>query len=203
VREPAELVAALACGAALLACAGGRPESGRTAARYPVDPRFEELRQTSFTPPPEARAGSDDTVPLRAADASESARHTALTMVQALLAADAAGLQQLFAERVVYGMEGVGRPRAEIVDRCIEETRALAYEPGLRPEHVVDVNAIEVQRADRFHTQVPLPPGVRRSDLLVTLPLRNAGTDHRPRIPCVTAVYVRPGEGSAIVALSR
>jgi hypothetical protein len=48
-----------------------------------------------------------------------------------------------------------------------------------------------------------MPPGVRASDLLVTLPPRSAGTDARPRIPCVTAVYVRAGDQVAIVGLMR
>ena len=124
-------------------------------------------------------------------------------MVRALLDSDASGLQRLLAKRVVYGLEGVGRPRAEVAERCVEETRALAYEPGMRAEDLIDFTAIEVQRVELFHTQTPLPPGVRGSDLLVTLPLHDAGTEHRPRIPCATAVYVRPGEQSAIVALSR
>ena len=171
--------------------------------RHAVDARFEELPQRGFTPAPEASTTSHDGVPLRADDASETARRTALAMVQALLDSDAAALQRLFAERVAYGLEGVGRPRAELVDRCIEESRALAYEPSLRPEQLIDVQAIEVQRADRFHSQLPMPPGVRASDLLVTLPPRSTGTDARPRIPCVTAVYVRPGDHVSIVGLTR
>jgi hypothetical protein len=185
------------------ACAGGAPTPQRPLVRHAVDTRFEELPQGGFTPTPDAAATSRDGLALRAADASETARRTALAMVQALLDSDAAALQRLFAERVAYGMEGVGRPRAELVDRCIEESRALAYEPSLRPEHLIDVQAIEVQRADRFHTQVPMPPGVRESDLLVSLPPRSAGTDARPRIPCVTAVYVRTGDQVAIVGLMR
>lgn len=203
MHQSPELVAAALGSALLLACASGPGEPGRAPARYALDPRFEERQQAGWSPLPEQDAQSGDSVALRSADASETARRTALAMVKALLDSDAAALQRLFAERVVYGMEGVGRPRAELVDRCIEETRALAYEPSLRPEHVVDVQAIEVQRADRFHTQIPLPPGVRPGDLLVTLPPRDTGTDQRPRIPCVTAVYVRPGEHGAIVALTR
>jgi hypothetical protein len=171
--------------------------------RHARDARFEEPQRTSFTPLPEPAAHSGDSVALQAADASETARRVALAMVQALLDSDAAALQRLFAERVVFGMEALGRPRAELVDRCIEETRSLAYGPGLTPEQIVDVRAIEVQRADRFHAQVPLPPGLQASDLLVTLPARNGGTDARSRVPCVTAVYVRAGERGAIVGLAR
>jgi hypothetical protein len=201
VRESAELVAAALLFAS--ACGSGALPPQRPLVRHAVDARFEERPQGGFTPAPEASATSRDGVALRAADASETARRMALAMVQALLDADAAALQRLLAERVAYGMEGVGRPRAELVDRCIDEARALAYEPSLRPEHLIDVQAIEVQRADRFHTQVPMPPGVHASDLLVTLPPRSAGTDARPRIPCVTAVYVRAGDRASIVGLAR
>ena len=175
----------------------------RAPARHALDARFAEPHRQSYTPPPQPSASSGDSIALRSADASETARRIALAMVHALLEADAAALQRLFAERVVFGLEAIGRPRAELVDRCIEETRSLAYEPDLSPEQVVDVRAIEVQRADRFHAQVPLPPGLRPSDLLVTLPPRNTGTEARSRVPCVTAVYVRAGERSAIVGLTR
>jgi hypothetical protein len=200
VRQSPELVAVALFAAS---CASGEPPPQRPLVRHALDARFEELPQGGFTPVPEASTANRDGVALRAADASETARRTALAMVQALLDSDAAALQRLFAERVAYGMEGVGRPRAELVDRCIEEARALAYEPNLRPEHLIDVQAIEVQRADRFHSQVPLPPGVDPGDLLVTLPPRSGGSDARPRIPCVTAVYVRAGDRVAIVGLTR
>jgi hypothetical protein len=204
-REPSELVAAVSCAAALVAgaCATAASEPARAPSRHALDARFEEPQRAVYTPPPEPTATSGDSIALRAADASEAARRVALAMVQALLESDAAALQRLFAERVVFGLEAVGRRRAELVDRCIEETRSLAYEPDLRPEQVVDVRAIEVQRADRFHAQVPLPPGLRPSDLLVTLPPRSNGTEARSRVPCVTAVYVRAGERTAIVGLTR
>jgi hypothetical protein len=201
-RQPSELVA-LSCGAALVAGACAAHPAGPAPARHALDARFEEPQRQSYTPRPEASANSGDSIALRSADASETARRVALAMVQALLEGDAAALQRLFAERVVFGLEAIGRPRAELVDRCIEETRSLAYEPDLTPEQVVDVRAIEVHRADRFHAQVPLPPGLRSSDLLVTLPPRNTGTEARSRVPCVTAVYVRAGEQSAIVGLTR
>ena len=124
-------------------------------------------------------------------------------MVQALLDADAPALQQLFAEQVVFGLEGSGRPRAELVDRCIEETRALAYEPNLSADRVVDINAIEVRRADHYHAQVPLPPGIESGDLLVSLPPRSAEPESRARVPCLSSVYVRVGRETKIVGLTR
>ena len=170
------------------------------------DTRFVEREREDYAPSPETAAHTA-TVPggtgLRADDASETARATALAMVQALLDADAPALQRLFAERVVFGMEGFGRPRAELVDRCVEETRALAFEPDLRPDSVVDVNAIEVRTAEQFHERVALPPGIKPSDLLVTLPPRNLGQGPRSRIACVGTVYVRVGARTEIVGMLR
>lgn len=142
---------------------------------------------------------------MRAQSADEAARRAALDMLRALLAADSVALQSSFAERVVFGMEGFGRPRTEIVDRCLDETRSLAYEPDLRPEDVVDMSAIEVRPAAQAHERSALPPGIEPSDLLVTLPPRDHGTGSRTRsrIACIGSLYVRVGTRAQIVGMLR
>src|SRR5262245_6036438 len=135
--------------AALLgACATSAPPTGARMTRGAFDSRFEERDRATATPLPGAQTSTGDGVAIKTTGRGESARAAALAMVQALLEGDAPGLQQLFAEQVVFGLEGSGRPRAELVERCIEETRALAYEPNLSADRVVDVNAIEVRPPD-------------------------------------------------------
>jgi hypothetical protein len=183
-------------------CGGRAPaQTGETAPAG--DSRFAERDRDSYTPPPGTLPHPPDAAALRAADPGSAARQVALRLVQALLDSDAATLQLLFAERVVFGMEGFGRPRGELVDRCIEETRPLSYEPDLRPADVVDVAAIEVRRAEHLQERAALPPGIRPGDLLVTLPPRNTGTRARARLACAGAVYVRLGARAQVVGVAR
>jgi len=189
--------------AALCACAcAGSPRARAHELGPAHDSRFVEHERAAASPLPEP-ARSGDAAAIKTTGLGESARAAALAMVRALLESDAAALQLLFAEQVVFGLEGTGRPRAELVERCMEETRALAYEPHHRTDRVVDVNAIEVRRADHYHNQVPLPPGIRPDDLLVTLPPRQLEPETRPRVPCLSSVYVRVGRQTHIVGLTR
>jgi hypothetical protein len=110
----------------------------------------------------------------------------------------------LFAERVVFVLSGTAQARSELIERCLRDTGALQYEPDLRVESVVDLGAIEVRRADRQHADVPLPPGIRPSDLVVTLPPpQGASAESLRRMPCLSGVYVRPGAHGAIVGVTR
>jgi hypothetical protein len=133
----------------------------------------------------------------------EQARSTALAMVEALLEADSASLQALFAERLVYVMEGVERSSAELIARCMQEARALSYEPGLTLSSVVSPQAIAVRRADAYHARVPMPPGISPNDWVVTLPPSDSGNETTRRVLCLHTLYVRPGPHSLIVGVAR
>src|SRR5262249_45106239 len=134
------------------------------------DERFGERQRGVHTPQPELRGRTGDSVAVAVSGGEEQARSTAVNMVQALLDADAPALEELFAERVVFVMSATAQTRSDLIERCLHEARALQYEPGLRIEAVVDLSAIEVRRADRQRADVPLTPGIRPSDLLVSLP---------------------------------
>jgi hypothetical protein len=168
------------------------------------DERFEGWQPAPYTPQPALRAQSGDSVALSASGGEEQARSAAVSLVQAMLDADAPALNGLFAERVIFVVSSTAQPRAELIERCLHEARALQYEPDVRIEAVVDASAIEVRRADRQHGDVPLPPGIRASDLLVTLPPpRAASPESLRRIPCLSGVFVRPGAHGSIVGVMR
>ena len=105
---------------------------------------------------------------------------------------------------MIFVLSGTAQARSDLIERCLHDARALQYEPDARIDAVVDVPAIEVHRADRQQGDVPLPPGIRPSDLLVTLPPpRGANSETLRRIPCLSGVYVRPGAHDAIVGVTR
>jgi hypothetical protein len=195
----------LICGVLLAACASRAPETRLTAehAGY-ADERFGAWERGSYTPAPVQQAQSGDSVAVAVSGGEEQARSAAVSMVQAMLDADAPALNGLFAERVIFVLSSTAQARAELIERCLREARTLQYEPDVRLEAVVDLSAIEVRRADRQQGDVPLAPGIRASDLLVTLPPpRGASPESLRRIPCLSGVYVRPGAHGSIVGLTR
>lgn len=168
------------------------------------DERFEAWERAAYTPEPVLQAHSGNGVALAVSGGEEQARSAAMSMVQAMLDADAPALNSLFAERVIFVLSSTAQARAELIERCLREARTLQYEPDVRIDAVVDLSAIEVRRADRLHADLPLPPGIRASDLLVTLPPpRGASPESLRRIPCLSGVYVRPGAHDAIVGVMR
>jgi hypothetical protein len=187
------------------ACGGGsvaRPLEAEHAGYG--DERFEARERAAYAPEPVLRAQSGDSVALAVSGGEEQARSTAVSMVQAMLDADAPALNGLFAERVIFVVSSSAQARSELIERCLREARTLQYEPDVRIEAVVDLSAIEVRRADRQHTDLPLPPGIRASDLAVTLPPpRAASPESLRRIPCLSGVYVRPGAHGSIVGVMR
>jgi hypothetical protein len=129
----------------------------------------------------------------------EQARRLALRMVEALIETDSATLSALFAERVVHLPEGRATPRHELIEQCLEKARALAYEPDLGAEDLIDLDAVH---AEPLHGEPP--PGLQPADLTVTLPLREGDTRQLARpIRCLSQLYVRPGPHPSIVGLGR
>jgi hypothetical protein len=190
---------------ALMGACGGqvRPRIEAEHAGY-ADARFEDWGRGVQTPAPVLRAHTGDSVSVAVSGGEEQARSAVVSMVQAMLDADAPALNGLFAERVIFVLSSTAQPRAELVERCLREARTLQYEPDVRLEAVVDLSAIEVRRADRQQSEVPLPPGIRASDLLVTLPPPRAASPETLRhIPCLSGVYVRPGAHGSIVGVTR
>jgi hypothetical protein len=156
-----------------------------------------------FAPRPGTSARAGDGVALAATGGEEQARSAAVSMVQALLDGDAPALGDLFAERVLLVLTGNTQARAELIERCVREARALQYEPDARVDAIVELSAIEVRRAG-LAGDATLPPAIRASDLLVTLPApRGANAETLHHIPCLTALYVRPGTRSTIVGITR
>lgn len=187
--------------AALAACASA-PEV-RAPRRAIGDRPFVERERSA--PVPAALVGSSrgDVVALEAENGHEPARQIALAFLRALLAADAIALQQVFAEEVAYGVELAARPRAELVERCIGEARALRYGADTSPDSVVDVDAIEVRPVANEDQQLARPPGILASDLIVTLPPHVVNAGSAARVPCLHSLYVRIGEPTRVVGLIR
>jgi hypothetical protein len=180
-----------------------RPPSVLPAAPHPSDAPFVEGEHLPYAPRPEPGRPGDDSAAIALTGGEEQARSTALAMVEAMLDADAATLHALFAERVVYVVEGVERPSAELIGHCLQEARSLAYEPGLHLSSVVSPKAIAVRRADAYHARLPMPSGISPNDWVVTLPPPSSGNETIRRVPCLRTLYVRPGPRSLIIGVVR
>ncbi len=203
VRGARWTLALLAAGPSAFGC-GSAPPTARAVASPSIAARpFEERDRRGPLPAAQLDPNAHDLVALEVETGREPARQTALAFLRALLAADAVGLQQVFAEEVAYGVESAARPRAELVERCIGEARALRYGADTSPESVVDVDSIEVRRVASEDQQMARPPGILASDLIVTLPPHVASAGNPARVPCLHSLYVRIGEPTRVVGLIR
>jgi hypothetical protein len=191
----------VACPVLALGCT--RPPNVVRSAPHPNDAPLIEREQLPYAPPSAPRGSTGDGVAIAVTGGEEQGRTIALAMVEALLEGDAASLQALFAERIVYVLEGVERSSAEPIARCMQEARSLAYEPGLRTSSVVSPQAIAVRRADAYHAHVPMPPGISPNDWVVTLPPTDSSNETSRRVLCLHTLYVRPGPHSLIVGVAR
>jgi hypothetical protein len=187
---------------ALAAC-GAPPQPGATSALPASDPPFVPHERSGSLERADLPAGTPGTAAAVLEPAREPARQVALAFARALLRADAVGLQQVLAELIAYGPEDAPRPRADLVERCVRETRSLTHAPEVPLERVIDLDAIEVRRAGTGDLRVPLPPGIQPSDLIVSLPPHIAAPGNPLRVPCLGSVYVRVGEPTRIVGLMR
>ena len=196
-------IAALASALALAACGGAaRPA---LQAPYPGfrDQRFVERSPAAYAPGPRPHAQSGGEVGLATSGAEEQARSTVARLLQALLDQDDAALYALLADRVVLVLSASMQARAEVIEDCLHDARALRYEPELHAQLLSELADLEVRSAARHHAGLPLPPGLLASDLVVLLPPPPSASEGLRRVPCLSGTYVRPGARASVVGLTR
>lgn len=165
-----------------------------------VDPRVEG----SYVPAPSATADTRQSmIALRSGGAQAQVRATALRFVKALVETDAAALAELLPVRVVLTLEGTQKPRDELIERCLKDTRALVYATERDPALLIDTGEMLIERADTHARSVPLPLGIDLADWTVTLPVRDAHDEAARRVPCITTLFVRTGPRHQIVGIAR
>jgi hypothetical protein len=186
--------------ATLLGCA---PSAAPPPVAAPAaDTRFTPVEREPYTPPPRRRGSTGRAQALIVGSGEAQARATAMAFVAALLDGDHGSVHGLLAPRVVHAVDGRQVTRADEVERCMGGADVLSYEPDLVVDDVIDVRAVEVERAGDYHAEMPIPVGIEPSDLVVTLPARRGSATHQ-RIPCLARIYVRTGSKPQIVALTR
>lgn len=186
--------------ALLVGCASTPPPP--TASSRASDPDFVATEREPFTPPPARGGQTGQSSALRVGSGEAQARAIALSFVRALIEGDRGTIHALLAERIVHAVDGRQVPRAAEVERCMGGADLLTYEPDLTVEDLVDVRGVQVERAEHYHAEMPIPVGIERSDLVVSLPPLRTGRSRR-RVPCLARVYVRTGTEARIVALTR
>ena len=186
------------CG--LLACSSAPPDPWPSRPAYLGDERVADQRDLGYTPGPQGRARTGEgTLALRSEGGQSQAHATALRFVAALVHADAAALAQLLAPRVTLTIDGTQKPREELIERCLKDTRALIYATEHDAAQLIDLEEMRVQRAG----SAPLAIGIDASDWIVTLPPRDTLDQPARRVPCIATLFVRTGPEDHIVGLAR
>jgi hypothetical protein len=162
----------------------------------------------AFVPPaptPQEPPPGTDTFALAAQGGDDQARRVVLALVQAMLERDVHALGSLFAERVTVVREGRRVARDDAARRCLRAGQRAAWQTETRAEDAVDMDSLEVRRADAVHATSGLPPGIRATDLFVEptlLPAFHAPGQRYART-CLDGIYVRAGHRPDIVGLER
>jgi hypothetical protein len=195
MRETAGIVLALL----VMGCAGTAP---RPVASLPATDRD----PLPFTPPPEPRGRTGETVALAAVGGEDQARRMLPELLVAVQAGDPRALETLLAEELVLlqNRDAVARPREAVVDRIVRATQRASMPPDAPVEELVDLASVRVSRAAQAFAGRGLPPGIRATDVVVEVPLLDAGRiilrmllgwHHEGRM------IVRPGRDARIVGL--
>ena len=202
VRDLYRLAVACAVSAGGCAHAGEDPWAGRP--RYLGDERVESSSDGSYAPPPAVAGDTRERVlSLQSGGAQVQVRATALRFVKALVEIDAVVLAELLPARVVLAIDGTQKPRDEVIERCLKDTRALVYATQHDPALLIDLDEMVIERADAHARSVPLPVGIDPADWSVTLPPRDALDEPARHVPCITTLYVRTGPRHQIVGIAR
>jgi hypothetical protein len=188
-----------ACGSAAAGERARAPERAPTLPSSDRDP-------LPYTPTPEASGHTDQTVALSVAGGEDQARRMLPALLTAVRDADERRLEQLLAEEVssAQNREGRGRPRSALIAHVLRYARRSVIQPDARVEDLVDLPNVRVSRAAQFWTGRDTPEGVHPTDLVVEVPLLQAG-----RAPLRTMLgwhlrghlVVRPGRDPRVVAL--
>jgi hypothetical protein len=133
----------------------------------------------------------------------EQVRNLGRALLQALVDHDAARLQDLFSERVIFVLEGTSKPRADLIGGCLKDARSISYGISVLPAALADLRAIDVSRADALYAQTGIPKGIRSDDLVVRFHAPQAQVETTRRITCLATLFVRPGASPSIVGIAR
>jgi len=185
------------------ACAARPQTSTISAPRSSSDTRYVEVEPLPYTPEATQAMQVGDSRGATISAPYEQLRNLGRALLQALVDNDVARLQDLFSERVIFVLEGTSKPRAELIDGCLKETRSISYGVSVQPAALADLRAIEVSRADALYAQTGMPRGIRNDDLVIRFHAPPAQVETARRITCLATLFVRPGASPSIVGIAR
>lgn len=197
--------------AALLTACGAPAPAGRASIEAADHDGFPATDRDPlpYTPAPVSEGVTTaGTVALAASGGEDQARRMLPALIRAVRDADERQLESLFAEEVAsvdnHPRGGGAQPRAPLVQRILVYARRSTLPPDATVEELVELSALEIHRAARYWAGRDMPEQVRATDLVVEVPIRDAG-----RVPLRTMLgwhlrghlVVRPGRDPRIVAL--
>lgn len=161
-----------------------------------------------YTPPPSTRSRPGQPVGLSASGGEDQARRLMPEFLRAVRAADEDRLMELLYDEVAHldrsRARRRARPRSSLVRRILLYARRHPLPTDVAVRDLVDLSQLEVRPARERWSDGNLPSPLRGTDLLVSMPVREAG-----RLPLRFmlgwglrgALVVRPGRPPRIVAL--
>ncbi|MFW6086802.1 MAG: hypothetical protein ACODAG_06320 [Myxococcota bacterium] len=167
---------ALVVAGALVACTLGCGGSPSAAEPTPPEASTEAPPATTWDPPPWVPPPEDDPRTGRVAGLSASGgfdqpRWLLVRLVRAIRDADRASLEQLLTDPV-YSRRLRRRPRAWWLDRLTSNPRPRGLGSEVPVDRLIALRGVEARAVESLGR---LPPGIRSSDLLLTVPLRARG----------------------------
>jgi hypothetical protein len=168
-----------------------------------LDPRYVEIEPLPYTPDVTQNMQVGDSRAAAISAPYEQVRDRASALLQALVDNDAARLQDLFSERVIFVLEGISKPRAELIDTCLKDARSISYGVSAQPAAFADLRTIDVSRADALYAQTSIPRGIRNDDVVVQFHAPRAQVETARRITCLATLFVRLGASPSIVGIAR
>jgi hypothetical protein len=156
-----------------------------------------------YVPAPASSGTTDGTVALAATGGEDQARRMLRGLLRAIRDADERRLEQLLADQVlaIHPSERV-QSRAECIRHLMEVGRRGLIQPDVEVEAMVDLANLRVSRASQLWQNRDLPAGIRGTDIVLEVPMRDEG-----RMALRMALFwqlrgyvvVRPGQDARIV----
>lgn len=162
-----------------------------------------------YAPAPRAEGSTDEPVALVAAGGEDQARWMLHDLLMAMRDGDERRLEQLLADELLSPYPGEGgrlRPRAAVIPQILTVSRRGLIQPDVQIGALVELDRVEVSRAARFFEHRSLPAGLRATDIVVVVPMRDEGrTPMRmmlgPHWQLRGHLVIRPGQDARVVAL--
>ncbi len=164
---------AVAAAAALAAACGGA-----TVAPAPAAAPSTAADPPPYSPPSQSRGAPGAPTGLAVASGYEQARHVALELVEAIRVGDAHTLGRLLDARVARALPffvPVDRTREQVIASVVAEARRRGVDPASSIGDLVAIDGIEVAALSTHLDGAAPPAGLRATDLVVELPMAEAG----------------------------